>query len=203
MTTIALLPYNQYEDLTELLWQSFGDDPYLRYLLGGRDRQIHQLLARRLRVQASTQQPILALRDEMSQIRGAALYAEPGDDVSLGVFAQNMLQLLGQGHWGLVWKITASFRCIEAVRRKSPPHYYLTLLVVDPAAQGQGYGSQLIAAIHRRSETDPRSQGVWLETDLTDNLGWYERFGYRQLEAIPVGPLQMMALFRANPTATE
>ncbi|NEO84916.1 MAG: GNAT family N-acetyltransferase [Spirulina sp. SIO3F2] len=199
MGTIEPLPFDQYEALTELLWQSFGDDPYLRYLLGQHDRTIRDLLALRLRVQAQTQQPILVLRNFQGQIQGAALYAEPKDEVSLSVFLRYMVQFLLQGRWRLVWRLSDSFRRIEAVRRQSPSHYYLTLLVVIPEAQGQGYGTQLIEAIHRLSEADGRSQGVWLETDVTDNLGWYERFGYQQLEGIPIADLQMIALFRPNP----
>lgn len=198
MGTIEPLPFDQYEVLTELLWQSFGDDPYLRYLLGQRDHAIRELLALRLRVQAQTQQPILVLRDAHGQIQGAVLYTEPEDDVSLGVFLWYMTQFLCQGRWGLVWRLSDSFWRIEAVRRQSPNHYYLTLLVVAPTAQRQGYGTQLINAIHRLSDTDVRSQGVWLETDVTDNLGWYERLGYQQLELIPIAKLQMIAMFRPN-----
>jgi ribosomal protein S18 acetylase RimI-like enzyme len=70
-------------------------------------------------------------------------------------------------------------RVFEHLDRIHPrePHWYLATLGVDPAAQGHGAGSALLAALLRRADRD--ALPTYLETDRAENLPFYERAGFR------------------------
>ena len=57
------------------------------------------------------------------------------------------------------------------------PHWRLDFYGVDPAAQGSGIGSRLIATGH--DAADAAGERVWLETFTIENVRFYERRGYR------------------------
>jgi ribosomal protein S18 acetylase RimI-like enzyme len=77
-------------------------------------------------------------------------------------------------------------------------HWYLYMLGVDPAHQGRGLGGKLVA---RHVEGATRD-GVpaYLETDRPENVGFYERFGYRvtrELRVRPLGDMPMWLMLRS------
>jgi hypothetical protein len=49
------------------------------------------------------------------------------------------------------------------------------------------------------SETDPGSAGVSLTTEVPENVGLYEHFGYRVVGRAPVGDFQSWSMFRPDP----
>jgi ribosomal protein S18 acetylase RimI-like enzyme len=73
------------------------------------------------------------------------------------------------------------------------PHWYLSVLSIEPASQGKGHGSALIAPGLDRA--DAEGVGVWLETQSERNLPFYARFDFElitRVEADPGIPLWMM-----------
>ena len=67
---------------------------------------------------------------------------------------------------------------LEEVGKLHPqtPHYYLEYLGVEPALQGQGLGSHLLAELTRRA--DAAGVGCYLETATQRNVALYQRFGF-------------------------
>lgn len=65
----------------------------------------------------------------------------------------------------------------QHARAISGPHWRLEFYGVDPAHQGTGVGSRLIATGHE--EADAAGERVWLETFTIENVRFYERRGYR------------------------
>ena len=56
------------------------------------------------------------------------------------------------------------------------PVWYLSIVAVDPAAQGQGLGRQLLAPT--LAEADRASALCYLETFSPRNFAFYERLGF-------------------------
>lgn len=56
------------------------------------------------------------------------------------------------------------------------PHWYLQLVMVDPANQGRGLGAALLAPGLTRA--DAAGLPCYLETQRHDNLAYYARFGF-------------------------
>jgi ribosomal protein S18 acetylase RimI-like enzyme len=81
-------------------------------------------------------------------------------------------------------------RAMQGVERRHPrePHYYLSILGVDPSRQGQGLGSALLRPMLRRC--DEEAVGAYLETSTERNVRFYSRHGFRVREEVelPRGP---------------
>jgi ribosomal protein S18 acetylase RimI-like enzyme len=69
-----------------------------------------------------------------------------------------------------------------------PPHWYLFILGVEQAAQGQGLGSALLA--HMLARVDADGMPAYLESSKERNLALYGRHGFEVTAevVIPSGP---------------
>lgn len=65
------------------------------------------------------------------------------------------------------------------------PHWYLPLIAVDPARQGQGLGDKLMA--HALARCDADGLPAYLESSNPRNLSFYERHGFTVLGRIQAG----------------
>ena len=65
----------------------------------------------------------------------------------------------------------------RAGTRRSPEHWYLAVLGVDPSSQGRGFGPHLMAPVLDRC--DREGTPAYLETDTEQNVALYERHGFR------------------------
>lgn len=76
---------------------------------------------------------------------------------------------------------------LTEVERRHPrePHWYLALLGVDPRFQGQGIGAALVGPVLDRCD----AEGVpgYLETQKQENLAFYARFGFEEVDRVEVG----------------
>jgi GNAT superfamily N-acetyltransferase len=78
---------------------------------------------------------------------------------------------------------------------EQPPHWYLAILGTDPAAQGRGLGSLLLAPVLERCDDD--GVGAYLESSKERNLAFYARHGFRVTRELrlPRGP-RLWAMWR-------
>jgi ribosomal protein S18 acetylase RimI-like enzyme len=56
------------------------------------------------------------------------------------------------------------------------PHWYLTVIGVEPARQGEGLGGKLLAAVLGR--LDETGVPAYLETSTEGNVAWYRHHGF-------------------------
>ncbi|HYX02137.1 MAG TPA: GNAT family N-acetyltransferase, partial [Reyranella sp.] len=77
------------------------------------------------------------------------------------------------------------------------PHWYLPLLGVDPARQGQGLGARLLDYANDMFDHD----GVvaYLESSNPRNIGLYQRHGFEVLGTVQVGGSPVITPMRRNP----
>jgi GNAT superfamily N-acetyltransferase len=79
---------------------------------------------------------------------------------------------------------------MQAVESKHPkePHWYLAALGTDPAKQGRGIGSALLAPILQRC--DDEGVPAYLESSKEGNIPFYRRHGFEVTREIhlPKGP---------------
>ena len=77
---------------------------------------------------------------------------------------------------------------LEARHPSGPPHYYLAVLGTDPAQQGQGLGSALLAPVLERCDAD--GVGAFLESSKERNLAFYGRHRFEVVGdyQVPDGP---------------
>jgi ribosomal protein S18 acetylase RimI-like enzyme len=72
------------------------------------------------------------------------------------------------------------------------PHWYLPWLAVDPAQQGGGIGSQLLA--HGLEIVDSSHLPAYLETPNPRSIAFYERHGFRVTGSAQAGACPPLAL---------
>jgi ribosomal protein S18 acetylase RimI-like enzyme len=76
---------------------------------------------------------------------------------------------------------------VEQMNRFHPhePHWYLPLIGTDPAHQGKGYGSALLAHALQRCDRD--GLPAYLESSNAANIPLYQRHGFRLIGEIQSG----------------
>jgi len=98
-------------------------------------------------------------------------------------------------------RLPAALRLQGMLERKhhqvNEPHWYLTLLGTDPAHQGRGAGSALLAPLLARA--DDEGLPSYLETQKESNVPWYRRHGYELIEELrPRGCPSMWTMRRPS-----
>jgi len=95
-------------------------------------------------------------------------------------------------------RIQAYGRYVNNLHRKLVPypHWYLQIIGVDPAYQGQGFSSQLVRPMLER--IDREHLLCFLETNIEKNVAIYQRFGFEVVseDEIPGMELTSFAMLR-------
>jgi ribosomal protein S18 acetylase RimI-like enzyme len=162
--------------ITAALARAFDDDPVAAYALPSarrRPAQLQRFYRERLRT---------LLADELvfcdGERSGAALWAAPDN------WRTPLAELLRTRVFS--WRTPLFLVGGARVEHRHPPepHYYLAILGVEPAAQGRGLGSQLLAPMLDRCD----SEGVpaYLESSKESNVAFYERHGFRVTGEVPL-----------------
>ncbi len=123
----------------------------------------------------------VAVDPEDGSVLGVALWERPGhadptwrDQLSR---VPNYVRTHGAKAWDAL-RTTAA--CDRA--RPSQEHWYLTELGTTPAARGRGVGSGLVK--HRIAHAQEQGVGVYLESSTRDNVPFYEKLGFAEVETI-------------------
>jgi ribosomal protein S18 acetylase RimI-like enzyme len=119
-------------------------------------------------------------------LEGACCWLPPG--IGLPTFAREVRSgMLGLA-LGFGWAGFQRLVDFDHVQRRLHqqyaigPHWFLATIGVDPAHQGRGIGSALMAPVLARA--DEQRAPCYLETHTVDNVRLYERHGFRVMEHI-------------------
>jgi GNAT superfamily N-acetyltransferase len=158
---------------------AFADDPLVQYLFRTHPRGIaagaRDFFGTLLRVRMALGMPARVMLVD-DQIAGATM----GYDTRRLDWPPELLErwnYLGRETPGLNARLAAYS---ELADRSQPaePHYYLGVIGVAQAFQGRGVGKALLEDYCARSDADPLSRGVFLETSSPASLTFYLRNGF-------------------------
>ena len=169
-----------YRQAAQVLARAFMDEPVSQRVYRGltAEQQLENLrvdFTGELGVCIRRGEP-LALRLDGAIAAAAVIY--PPGRYPLGWLDEQLIQLttiVGHTRYDLrAWQ-----DWLEEVERIHPreAHYYLEYLGVEPAWQGKGLGSALLAEMTSRA--DWAGVGCYLETATERNLLLYQRFGFQ------------------------
>jgi ribosomal protein S18 acetylase RimI-like enzyme len=117
----------------------------------------------------------------IDRFAGAALWLTPGvsadEEALAGLIERTAPASIEQDLAG-IFEQMASFHPRE-------PHWYLPLIGVDPARQGQRLGDKLMA--HALARCDAEQLPAYLESSNPRNLPFYQRHGFEKMGAIQAG----------------
>lgn len=169
--------------LVGLLSRAFENEPLVGWLTGERRRREYLFAA--LLEQALPHGFVYTTADRAA----VAVWLPPG---AWGLSLPRQLLLLPRMLRAIGFsRLPRRLRGIAALHAEHPraPHYYLQLLGVEPARQGQGLGSAVLRPVLR--VCDAEGFDAHLETASEANLALYRRHGFRvrhELRVPPDGP---------------
>ena len=114
---------------------------------------------------------------------GASVWLPPGTQGTPEMAGQSGLsrlpELLGAEP---ARRFGAVIEFVEAMHRRvmGDPHWYVMVLGVSPAFQGQGYGRALLQPMLDQAARD--GMPCYLETAQPGNVGFYQRLGFEMLD---------------------
>jgi ribosomal protein S18 acetylase RimI-like enzyme len=195
---VESLARDQRESAVRLLARAFRDNP-LDLAVIGRDpeqrlRSIRHGMRASLRTAFGSCVILAAAVPGQRDPVGILLAVPPGRFplAPVPLFA-HLRAIFGQGlriasRWGLVYRALEEVHPLE-------PHWYLSLLGVDPPHQGSGIGRALLSTWIERVGRDGLPS--YLETDRESNLGFYERAGFRIVRELRVLGTPVWCMSRA------
>ncbi len=112
---------------------------------------------------------------------GAALWLPPGvhsdEDALMPLIRSTIDERIQEDLFGILERLE--------IYHPSEPHWYLPMIGVDPAYQGQGLGSAILE--HALMRCDEDHTAVYLEASNPKNVPLYERYGFEVAAKLEVG----------------
>lgn len=163
------------------LAEAFAPDPLMAYLYGDDPRGVSACVATffsiLLRARLALGMPAFVLEQD-GEVQGAAM----GYDVTRPTWPAAIT-----AEWerfeASAPDLVARFAAYDGICEAHQPaqaHYYLGVIGMRPALQGQGAGKALLDAFCDLSRDDDRSHGVYLDTTNPDSLAFYDRNGFER-----------------------
>lgn len=174
--TVRLATRDELPAVGRALAAAFDDDPIWRYLAPP-SRRWSDLAARWFTAEATAQFDGHGEIWVDDDLMGAAIWSAPGHWRST---ARESLRIAIPSVRLFRGGLFRGVRTITALEKAHPreEHWYLSLLGTDPAAQGRGIGSALLAPILERA--DDEGLPAYLESSKKANLAFYGRQGFEQ-----------------------
>ncbi|CAM4208017.1 Acetyltransferase (GNAT) family protein [Pedobacter westerhofensis] len=163
------------ERIVELLRLSFIDNLSVGFLVGsssGRNTRIRRLMEYAFDVCYEFGEVVV--NEEGSAC--ALLFYRHLKQFSLSAVWLDIKLLFGVIGFARLKKVLHREKLIENQHPKGP-FCYLWFIGVDPAVQGKGIGSGLMAAL--LSKMDAQDLPVYLETSVARNISFYQKFGFQ------------------------
>lgn len=175
-----VLRTSQLKEASQVLTSAFWTYPETLHLLPDERRRRH-VLPRYLLSDAHDAVRYGTLLGAVSggRIAGAAAWIPPeAYPISLRRQISQLLDLAPALPWG--WRAAREAQrgrhLNRHYHRRHPEHFYLRAVGVDPSCQGRGFGSSLLTPI--LTLADQRAVGCFLQTATSENVHWYEQFGF-------------------------
>lgn len=192
---IRKIERRDHADVVSLLARAFDDDPLINFI-------VPQDASRERRIRAFMEMGLRRLTFPYGETYvttagdGVALWNPPGGRPH-GLLSDLALLPGMIGATGLrgLPRAMSAFSLAEKMHPHEP-HYYLLAIGVDPARQGKGVGSSLLAPMVERC--DRERVGAYLESSKERNVPLYERFGFkvRSVVEIPGGGPRIWPMWR-------
>ena len=135
-----------------------------------------------------------------------ALWLRPGRNIGVSAVVRSGF---APARWLLTPPLQNPRRMMRVLRRfdqrraevMTVPHWYLMALGVDPAHQGEGFGSALVRAGTRRADRD--QVPIYLETETGLNVAFYGRLGFVVIDELDLAELGLRFALMLRPPETS
>ncbi len=173
--------------------RAFDDGPFFRFLFPDDQQRLRSLhiIHRTVIRHPGPGALIRTARDAQDHIVGLALWIPTGR-YPLSAMSQlshlpGSLRAFYRRRGAL--QIGVAYSRATAPLHPKEPHWYLWVLMTEPAHQGRGIGTALMN--DGMARIDAEGVGTYLETNNVANVAFYERFGFTRrstVQPVPDGP---------------
>lgn len=180
-------------EAAELACRSFDDGPYFRYVLPDQRQRARavRIIHHTLFAHPGRGSRIRTVRDSRDRIVGLSLWLPTGH---YPLSTTNQLVQLPGALRSCSYRPSVMRTGIAYARATEPlhpkePHWYLSVLMADPAIQGRGVGTALMD--EALVIVDHERVGAYLETNNESNVDYYAKFGFQvraTLRPLPDAP---------------
>lgn len=193
-TTVRQANASDARSLGGVLSRAFVDDPVMRWLLpehGARVERLPKLFAMELRCLYLRHGEVYTTKD----LAGGAVWAPPE---AWHTAIRSVLRATPRLVWTLRGRLGSAVRSVAAIEAVHPveSHWYLAVLGTEPARQGEGIGSALLAPVLARCDRD--WVPAYLESSKESNIAFYQRLGFEVTGTIdlPSGGPRVWTMWR-------
>jgi len=190
--TVRLLQRRELRAASRLLARAFAHDPFIGYFFADQRRRRSALppFFRAVLHQLADSHTIFACEVE-NRLDGVAAWLPPepaeaaGRSAWLARVASMELRILFPRATA---KVLAGFEELGQ-RHPATPHWYLAFVGIEPARQGRGLGSSLLAPVLQQA--DEAGVDCYLETPFPETRAFYGRLGFgdtEELRPVPGAP---------------
>ncbi len=181
----------QLDEAVQMLARAFFDDPMVMYVVPDEDRR-RRSLPWFFRLAARYGQAYGETFTTPDKVDGAAIWLPPGNTIASTLRMIRLGLLAAPFKFGLpsFMRFMSALNHLERFHKRDvpPEHWYLFILGVEPARQGQGVGGTIIQPILERADHDRLP--CYLETMKERNVTFYRKHGFEVVvdDVFPNGP---------------
>ncbi|MGF1674385.1 MAG: GNAT family N-acetyltransferase [Rivularia sp. (in: cyanobacteria)] len=190
------------ENIIEILSSAFENYPLMQFFFQDTYKQSIRYMIKTMFDEASMVDNLLLGAFLEGKLHGVAFIAPPKNTESNNNNSQSITTASEEEFAKVVGKEAMmrieAYSNLKNANKPCSPHFYIKALGVHPQSQGKGIGSALLSQIHQMSEEDSNSQGVALDTQTSDNVTYYQRFGYRISTTAKLENVENWFMFRLN-----
>ncbi|MCH8929489.1 MAG: GNAT family N-acetyltransferase [Proteobacteria bacterium] len=190
-------------EIIAVLCSAFRDYPVMRHVLASSaddyDSHLAKLIGFYLDSRLMRDWPVIGIRlhgegEIVAVAMGNEAVAKPAPD-ELKRANVRLREVLGEDAFARM----DAFETVSDRNEPKYPHYFLGMIGVKPAFQGQGYAAALIEGFRSLSAADGHSQAVVLSTENPSNLPFYKKMGFHIVADAEVGELHTWCLALPTP----
>ena len=172
---VRLATASDIPELSRTLGRAFDDDPVMAHLIP-RDARRHAERLARFMLLGSKGAVAEGTVYTTAELSGGAVWRAPN---RWKVPTRQLLPDLPALVWALGRRLPVGMATLQTLERHHPtePHWYLEILGTEPAEQGKGIGSALMAPVLERCDSE--GLPAYLESSKERNVPYYERHGFR------------------------
>ncbi|SHN27350.1 GNAT family N-acetyltransferase [Gracilibacillus kekensis] len=179
----------------DLLSRAFENDPMFIHLLSNkyRSKKLIRFILKQNRLLDG-----LVLTDDMNDPSYVAIVDRPRNLRHVSIWAKvklniEMFLLLFRLPFHVLRFLTNYQKTTFSIA-PNQPHYYITMIGVDPSHQGKGIGKKVLREIHEIAESSQPAYPVALDTENQQNVAFYERVGYELMDTKIIDGLEIYCM---------
>ncbi len=183
MSTIEITRLNtkDTENVVEIFLTTFENYPLMEFFFGDKYKQSMKYLIESMCDETSIADNFLLGGFVEGKLQGVAFITppqKPKNNQEMESITSDSEEEFAKAIGEEALMRIEAYSNLKKANKPSSPHFYINALGVHPQSQGKGIGKAILSQVHEMSEQDYDSQGVALDTQTLENVGYYQRFGY-------------------------